>query len=275
VEVTFSSNYILDNIIKECRYGIWGGYSFDSYLAGNEIVDCQFGVAIEHGNHNQILKNTFDQCQTGVKLWDREQQPQDWGFALHNDVQSRNYLIASNKFDDCATPFDIAIKNEVTYFENMIDGEIQQNRSMDSLPENDLVLPSVLADGKQVFNINPQLDGRKFMIINEFGPYNFEYPIIWLREIVDNKYVFALFGPEGNWQIKSSQGFERGSLSSGTFPNTLICVAATNEPGNLQVRLEFLGTEFLDQFGQINNRGMPYEFSYTSNVTELTSPENI
>ena len=32
VEVTFSKNYIRDNIIKECDNGIWGGYSFTSDL---------------------------------------------------------------------------------------------------------------------------------------------------------------------------------------------------------------------------------------------------
>ncbi|NND31786.1 MAG: hypothetical protein HKN76_04285, partial [Saprospiraceae bacterium] len=79
IEVTFSSNYIIENRIRECRYGIWGGYSYDTEILNNLISDCEFGIAIEHGNHNNIISNTLKSCKTGIKLWDRKQQPADWG----------------------------------------------------------------------------------------------------------------------------------------------------------------------------------------------------
>ena len=35
--------------MEECKYGIWGGYSFNSTIIGNEIDSCKYGIAIEHG----------------------------------------------------------------------------------------------------------------------------------------------------------------------------------------------------------------------------------
>ena len=39
VEATFSRNYIIGNVIKECDNGIWGGYSYNSNIINNEISE--------------------------------------------------------------------------------------------------------------------------------------------------------------------------------------------------------------------------------------------
>ena len=37
IETTFSRNTFFDNLMEDCDYGIWGGYSYDSLFANNTI----------------------------------------------------------------------------------------------------------------------------------------------------------------------------------------------------------------------------------------------
>ncbi|NND34716.1 MAG: hypothetical protein HKN76_19170, partial [Saprospiraceae bacterium] len=124
-------------------------------------------------------------------------------------------------------------------------------------------LPSPLPDGYDVLRDSMEYAGRKSIIVNEWGPYNFKYPLIWLRDIVDGRCIFAIFGPEGNWKIKSAMGLENGSMKTGTLPTTLTATRANSENENIKIELEFIGSRFVDQFGQVNERGNPYYFSYS------------
>ncbi|MBK8506540.1 MAG: right-handed parallel beta-helix repeat-containing protein [Saprospiraceae bacterium] len=263
IEVTFSSNYLVDNKIVECRYGIWGGYSFETSITGNDISNCQFAIAIEHGNNNLISTNSISDSETGIKLWSRDKQPEDWGFAHARDITSRQYTIAHNEFTNVQKPLDISETDSVALFENKIDGKIDYQSSGKfenfQIPE----LPPAMPDGAKVMLGENELRGRKYIIVNEWGPYNFEYPLIWLRETKDEKYIFALFGPEGNWIIKSATGFRNGSLKSGTFPNSLIA-DRTDLTETAIIEIEFIGQSFIDQFGQEQNKGVPYLFRYGS-----------
>jgi nitrous oxidase accessory protein NosD len=93
VEVTFSRNRIQGNIIRECTYGIWGGYSFETLILGNYIADCKTGIAIEHGQNDTIQRNLFQDDSTGINLWARETQPSDWGYAQKRDTRSRDAVM--------------------------------------------------------------------------------------------------------------------------------------------------------------------------------------
>ncbi len=108
VEVTFSSNKIINNKMIGCRYGIWGGYSFNSYIAGNEIADNDYGIAIEHGQDNAIEYNLFKNNDIGIQLWERLTQPGDWGYAKKRDVQSRDYYVRRNVFLNDSIPLKIS-----------------------------------------------------------------------------------------------------------------------------------------------------------------------
>ena len=132
------------------------------------------------------------------------------------------------------------------------------------LPE----LPVKLRDGLDFIGQDSLHAGRKFIIVNEWGPYNFAYPLVWLREIKEDKYIFALFGPVGNWKITGADNFENGSLKSGNFPNTLTA-ERTNRNDSGYIEFEFIGEKFLDQHGQINQKGNPYQFRFDDQAQEI------
>ena len=99
-------------------------------------------------------------------------------------------------------------------------------------------------------------------LVNEWGPYNFQYPSIWLRSIEGGKYTFALFGPVGNWKVTGGEGFESISQKTGTMPSSLI-VGIDSTAQSPTIELKFIGEGFTTQFGDKIERGKIFEFEWS------------
>lgn len=301
VEVTFSRNRIINNVMEECRYGVWGGYSFESTIAGNQIMDCDFGIAIEHGQDNRIERNRFHNVNTGIQIWERDQQPSDWGYAKARKVDSEDYRIKDNLFSKVGIPLKIAGSDSVEVAGNILLGydkllqEDQPNPTL-QLVDNKIfegeawgsagrfigqnqVLPSPDVDTSHVllgaydFMPPPLLDGidailpedhprgRQYILMNEWGPYNFQYPSVWLREINEEEYIFLLMGPKGNWKAVGGEGLSGLNPKTGTFPATFKARRDKNNPA-FSIQFEFIGEAFTDQFGQEVAKGAVVPFAF-------------
>ena len=278
VEVTFSSNKIVGNKIKECKYGIWGGYSFNSEFIGNEIDSCKYGIAIEHGQNNTIVGNEFKALEIGVQLWAREKQPEDWGYAKNKDVSSINYDIFNNIFLQVANPLKISSsknvlisdKNEYKDYKKVLSEEkpnrgLKLNEKTPDLNVQELIEKNntpPLPDGMPTDLSADQLQGRQYILMDEWGPCDFRSPSIWLRNIKGNEYTFLLLGPsQGNYKISGGEGWSKLNRVSGAFPATLI---ATKKEGAewLTLELEFIGEAFTDRFGNFNKKGKLFPFTF-------------
>ncbi len=309
VEITFSSNQVVGNIMDECRYGVWGGYSWNTLIQGNTIQNCDYGVAIENGQDNTISRNNFKLVKTGIQLFERAFQPEEWAYARVKDVSTRNHQIKSNLFFGVNNTFHlsgtrntaITDSNQIHESRVLLAGDspnenllltnndfymihsagqagpyIEGNR-INNPPDNarwkalegrfitpvlqNTELPLPLPDGINAGLPPGHLTGRQYILINEWGPYNFEYPSVWLRKIDGDEYIFLLAGPEGNWKAASGAGFVEINPKTGTFPAT---VRAKKRPGatGLNLNFEFVGQAFTDQFGQKNKKGKVYPFSF-------------
>lgn len=245
IEVTFSSNLIFNNKLHGCRYGVWGGYSHHTVIYGNDIADNDYGIAIEHGNTNAIVNNSFDGDSIGIQLWERSVQPSGWGFAEKRNVQSTNYILADNKFSNVYTPRDIRNTTEV-----------KENQNFNFNPR----LPAELEEGLNAKDYH-LYTGREYMKINEWGPYNYQYPLIWLESIDSNLYCFSVYCPSGNCEISSLRGFENLSKSqfAGTDTITAVRIASLE---NLSIKAIYNGAPFIDQFGQVQPKDKSYEFGF-------------
>lgn len=287
IEVTFSSNKMVNNRLEECNYGIWGGYSWNTLIAGNYIADNDYGIAIEHGQDNTIQSNYFENNRTGVRLWARASQPADWGYAQTRDVRSRDYLIEENIFAEVPVPLQISsteragVRNNGFFAAEKVLEEQQpnvelvmnQNVMLEEKPENPLLnpnfdfskfveVPAALLDGIDAMLPEQHPRGRSFILVGEWGPYDFRYPSIWLREIKkDSTYVFLLLGPVGNWKVVDGNGFQAINPKTGAFPVTL---TAKKQPGakKLALKFEFVGQAFMDPFGNAVPKGQVYPFHF-------------
>lgn len=120
---------------------------------------------------------------------------------------------------------------------------------------------AALLDGMKTSLPEEHPKGRQYIIVNEWGPYDFRRPIAWLREVRGQEYVFLLVGPHGNWKAVGGEGWTWISAKTGTFPATFVARRAP-EARTLSLQFEFIGEEVVDQFGRRFPKGTIYPFGF-------------
>lgn len=274
VEVTFSRNLIMKNSIRDCDHGIWGGYSYDTDITDNVFANNRIGIAIEHGQNINIVLNGFQNDQTGVKLWSREKQPADWIYAQRRNTDSRNYWIAANRFTATPKAFDIMGTDTVVFSGNtkllvdeaLVLGDRAENidtsrdaEILDMEYQPDPRLKTIKATSIPA-NLLPQ--GKQEIRITEWGPYDFRYPLLWLKEVDrTGLYHFEILGPKGIWETEQVSGFRIVSSDTNRFPGMLTARADSTQVDRY-IRLLYKGPAYRDQFGKWQDSGQAHVFSY-------------
>ena len=279
VEVTFSSNTITENIMKECDNGIWGGYSWQTNIAGNLFYKNKTGIAIEHGQHIGIRNNTFEQDKLdGIKLWARKQQPPDWVYAQKRDTKSQAYDIWGNSFKNEIHALNFALTDGITLFKNNFTGnkfDIIKDSSVTTLDTHTEFVPDSAAAPPEAITawreknipVSNTPSGKDQIRITEWGPYNFRYPIIFLKKIDSNNvYHFDVLGPGGKWKINSTNDVAGITTTSGNFPAEITAQKTGND---VQIVMDYNGQPFTDQFGKMQNAAKPVVFSFMDYKPEM------
>lgn len=267
VEVTFSRNLIMKNVMRDCDHGIWGGYSYESDFTDNDFAFNRIGIAIEHGQNNNIALNRFLYDKTAIKLWSREKQPADWKYAQVRDTRSMNYWIAVNQFTATETVYDIMGTDTVAFSGNLKmahttglklgnrTNDIDTSREddpldMDYVPDERLKKIPVTKRPNSEF---PK--GKDNIRITPWGPYNFEYPLLWLKQIDSSGlYHFEVLAPSGNWKVNGALGFEITDKGADSFPSHLVA-KPISDAAFKEIRLEYSGDVFIDQLGKTGSSG--------------------
>jgi hypothetical protein len=313
IEVTFSRNRIQGNVLRECTYGIWGGYSYESVIMGNYLAECKTGIAIEHGQNDTIQRNLFQEDSTGIQLWARESQPADWVYAQKRDTRSRDALIDRNVFLKTRKPLKISNSKNISIngenlfldFETLLETpkpnedlkfirndlygseaklaavwakpELTASKNInfshpDKTPENafaaldipvrELKEPDSLPDG-MIAKLPPGFPrGRQFILMGEWGPFDFRRPIATLDTMAGNKYSLVLIGPSGAWKITKMEGVKSVSVQKGTVPATLTVERDPKSDG-VYLEFEFSGPQSVRTvFGDLVPPGKPYKFEF-------------
>jgi nitrous oxidase accessory protein NosD len=279
IEVTFSRNQIIHNRIYECDHGIWGGYSYNSKIANNQFRDNRIAIAIEHGQEDTINHNLFINDKTAVKLWARAEQPADWGYAKNRDTRSRNYVFVANSFYQNNIVYDLQRTDSIIEFGNIYNNcdrifkRDSTVRNISSEPNDDLMvelsnetniaIPKV-KNPNNPFTGNGKLQGRKNILVTEWGPYNFQYPIIWNTNPTDTpgKMEFDVLGPKGHWKIVSAKGVELDKALTGSFPSHFSAKKLPASTTNIEIVVVYKGPAFVDAFGNKNAINKPYRFAF-------------
>lgn len=313
IEVTFSRNRIQANVLKQCTYGIWGGYSYETFIAGNYLDECKTGIAIEHGQNDTIQRNLFQDDTIGINLWARETQPSDWGYAQKRDTRSRDALIDKNVFLNVRKPLKISNSQNISvngenlffdfeklletpkpnenlkFYRNDLYGteaeiaevwahpEIGSQKNLNfshpgkepenayaplDIPVRELHEPDSLPDGivAQLPRNFPR--GREFILIDEWGPFDFRRPIAALDTVAGNRYSLVLIGPSGDWKVGKTSGVKSVSVRKGTVPATLMVERDPASDG-VYVEFEYSSPQTIrNEFGEYYAAGKPYKFDF-------------
>lgn len=291
IEITFSKNVIINNFVDEARYGVWGGYSFETIIHNNIFLNSDYGVAIEHGQDNLISNNVIQNTKKAVRLWSRDTDP-DWGFAKSKDTRSQNTLVKHNSISKTDLAFEIKNSTDITIAKNNVfdaKEELQDSKSTgtklidnissdesrdeywnfwlnqvfkegdDSLSAAYYVQP--LIDGKNPFLKYAHLKGRKNMIITEWGPYDFKSPYIHLSSIRSDLYELEILGPPGRWSYYNAKNAILTANKTGDIPDKVVLLKMS-EDENIELDLSYHGEEIITEFGSRISESVQTRFNF-------------
>jgi parallel beta-helix repeat protein len=265
VEVTFSRNRIIGNLLGQSRYGVWGGYSWGTEIRGNCFAQNQFGVAIEHGQDNLIVGNRFDGDSLAISLWARPSQPPDWGYPRNRDVTSRDHVIRGNEFRGV---------EERWRLENTQGHVFDGNRMSQGSP-------TVVCDPREVLgaafdSLAPRLPGvpreipssershlpRSAIVVDEWGPYDGRSPKLWPTDTTRLVVPLSVLGPPGRWKVTGRSGVARFSHEAGSTGDTLVVVLAPGASRDWSVELEYVGEATVSPRGVPTEAGVAQRFTF-------------
>ena len=279
MEATFSRNAFVNNRVDENWHGLWGGYSYSSVVLGNSFSRNIEAIAIEHGQENQIIGNSFTQDTTAIRLWWNKLEPSDWGYPKHRDTHSRDYDIENNDFRDVRLALRLDNTQRVRGGGNrFLDVDSLVRATGDSsgtfpfwLEGEDLEVSPLPAE-YQVATLRGGIDamipegarrGRKTIIVDEWGPYEWKSPKLWpvgRSDAVPQK--LQLLGPPGRWRVTTREGVASLSAESGQLGDTLVVTPAAGRTADYRVELEYRGMATTSPFGERITAGLPVHFGW-------------
>ena len=282
IEVTFSRNIIAGNILRGARYGVWGGYSWETTIVGNCFGGNRFGVAIEHGQDNRIANNFFDGDSLAVSLWARTSQPADWGYPQNRDVRSRDHVIEGNVFRNVIERWRLENTHGHTFSGNTVENVPRTEPAPAGLGAYPTAGPFADCDPRQLMgaeafdSLASDLPGvpreiprspraglpRSAMIVDEWGPYDGLSPKLWPADTTRLTVPLQVLGPQGSWRIVDRRGVANVSADSGVTGDTIIVVPATGAVRDWSVTLEYTGEATVSPRGIESPAGQAVRFSF-------------
>ncbi|HVV56510.1 MAG TPA: hypothetical protein VHC47_14340, partial [Mucilaginibacter sp.] len=190
-----------------------------------------------------------------------------------------DYKIRNNIFTDLKNVFNINNTEDIRITDDKVTGStIRQN--LDSTVKNitfdrvgDGIHPVTdssyfpklkdIPGGRNALLPDGHPKGKKYIMMTEWGPYSFDYPVAW-RDSTDGtgRLDIGLMGPAGSWRILNMKGVSDVSLSAGKFPAELTVTKDTSALTDIDITFEYKGNAFTSQFGTPNPAGKSYVFHY-------------
>ncbi len=312
IEATFSRNVFVNNKIHECAHGVWGGYSYDTVIGGNDFADNQAAIAIEHGQSNRFVWNSFYRDDVAVSLWANPTQYPNWAYPKTRDTRSRDTVVRENLFNQVGIALDQRRTTGTVFKENTLAGVFREIR----VPEGET--PPVSGNVTATKTAKPQWDpykvpggelakyfvprmrgginpflkadamrGWKYIMVDEWGPYDFRRPLLWPERVplageaprpgansaagsgrpqpqrpkADGPGRSEILGPKGRWRLVSAEGAKL-SANEGTVPGFVTIDVEPGRIGATKVVLEYVGGDTVDYRGNVTKAGTPVRFGF-------------
>ena len=241
IEMTFSEANIFarNRVVENAICGIWGGYSSDSVIVENDFQGNggmaygleRGGVNIEHGSGNQILGNVFRNNKCAVHLWwDNDATLLKSPGVVGNDRGVSGNVIVDNRFEITPEhPFrNLRPQDKLIVLQLRDDGSgnVRSNvfaRRVGKLTAPEAVelvvspgceapiagkaapyrLPSFSMYGtNDPVGARAHLRGRDNIVMDEWGPWDHEAPLVRASRGGEGRVVYELRGLPGVPQVE-------------------------------------------------------------------------
>lgn len=279
VEITFSRNKIIGNKLHDSWHGIWGGFSYNTVIANNDFAGNLSAIAIEHGKDNIIDQNNFNGDKMGIELWSNPKRVKDIGYLKNRDTRSVNYHIGNNSFKNVKTVFNINHTSQLDIDNNYTIGAINTNKVDSTVKDlrsdknselanpvmDSTYMPAIkkLSNGKNAMLTANYPQGKKYIMMNEWGPYNFNYPVLWKEPSkTPGTLILNVIAPAGKWRITRMKGVTHPSAIAGKTSEQITLVKDTTALTDIDVEMEYTGQAVTSPFGKKYGKGQSYTFHY-------------
>lgn len=143
--------------------------------------------------------------------------------------------------------------------------------------------PAPLPGGKDPFLKAGALRGRRYILVDEWGPYDFKSPRLALRSNVDGLMTFEVLGPKGTAKLHIQEGLAVESISNDgrTWAKASGAGAVAPVPGMIRVRLKpgptslrklqltYVGEATTDYRGIVTPKGKPVDFGWSTSFIPI------
>jgi hypothetical protein len=126
--------------------------------------------------------------------------------------------------------------------------------------------PKPLVGGMNPFIAKGTLRGRRYILIDDWGPYDFKHPLLWPRESVRDpqtgitERTYEVMGPKGNWKLITDPVGVTLSSKSGSVPGFLKVKLPAKGSIDLNLVLEYVGAATTDIKGNVTPADTPIRF---------------
>jgi parallel beta-helix repeat protein len=122
--------------------------------------------------------------------------------------------------------------------------------------------PKQFPGGKTPFLKPGTLRGWRYILVDEWGPYDFKSPKLWPRGKTETgALLFEILGPKGKWQATTFRGGKLNK-SEGDVPGFVEVTLNPGEATDLYLDFTYTGEEITTPFGEKIAKGKPSRFSY-------------
>ncbi|MBX3096620.1 MAG: right-handed parallel beta-helix repeat-containing protein [Fimbriimonadaceae bacterium] len=137
--------------------------------------------------------------------------------------------------------------------------------------------PAALEGGLDPFIRPNERRGRRTIIVDEWGPYDYQRPLLWPRLPItvsedgkNQSQVFDILGPEGEWKIISHTNCEVSAMS-GSVPTQITVTTSLENPANLlDIQLEYIGSKTVDYRGIVTPAGRSVRFGFRETFVPIS-----
>jgi hypothetical protein len=113
--------------------------------------------------------------------------------------------------------------------------------------------------------------GRKTIIVDEWGPYDWKSPKLWpvgRSDAAPQK--LRVLGPAGSWKLAALEGVVSVSAEAGQVGDTLTVVPTAGRENDWRVELEYTGRRaFTTPFGEVIAANTPWRFGWERFVPRI------
>lgn len=196
LEMTFSfHNTIRDNrFVGNAICGVWAGYSIWLWIEGNEFAGNgegaygreRGGVNVEHAQGVHVMGNRFSRNACGVRFWwDADEALAKTPWAQANGTECKGNAVYFNGFDGDAVGIELegcsgtlVARNEFLDVAVEVRSDVELAQKSPQEPHSGVDHSSRLLGDSRPVGARARLAGREHIVMTEWGPYDWERPLL-------------------------------------------------------------------------------------------------